>query len=359
MTILVLLAATVAASPGIAKKLIELGWDEPSASWIRSHEAVVDRSPFDGVVMHLLLSRVPPNATSKSLGNNAFGPTAFTSDDVKSEVDALASAKTPKLANSFMRLNVGAGEFDWFDRFASIEANATLTARAVCKAHLRGVFFDTEAYKAKPFLFRAQRDAATKGWGPYSAQAHQRGREVIAALEKGCPGLTVFLTYAYALPYHALHSGQCSKLEDCAQGLLKPFLDGMLERATGTTRFIDGDELAYGLRDESQFQDEARKLRSELPAFSGKPDVFKERFSIALPIFLDYKSKTQEWSETDEGKNYYSAAQLEQAVRGALGATDEFVWVYTQKPRFWTDDGVPTGMPLLYLRALQRAKALQ
>src|SRR5207249_62626 len=115
-----------------------------------------------------------------------------------------------------------------------------------------------------------------KGWNAYSAQAHQRGREVIAALEKGCPGLTVFLTYAYALPYHALHSGQCSKLEDCSQGLLKPFLDGMLERATGTTRFIDGDEL---------------------------------------------------------------------------------VWVYTQKPRFWTEDGAPTGMPQSYLRALQRGKA--
>src|SRR5207237_6027536 len=101
----------------------------------------------------------------------------------------------------------------------------------------------------------------------------------------------------------------CTRLEDCPQGLIKPFFDGMLEGATGDTQFIEGDEFAYGLRDEQQFQSEAQALRTELPSYSGNPHLYRQRFWIALPVWIDYQSKTQAWSETDEQRNYYSSTR--------------------------------------------------
>jgi hypothetical protein len=39
-------------------------------------------------------------------------------------------------------------------------------------------------------------------------------------------------------------------------------------------------------------------------------------------------------------------------VRAALQKTDEYVWIYTEKPRWWTNEQLPAA----YVKALEAAR---
>jgi len=45
-------------------------------------------------------------------------------------------------------------------------------------------------------------------------------------------------------------------------------------------------------------------------------------------------------------------------VRKALDTSDEYVWIYTEKPRWWSEAGGPVNLPAAYDAALRRAKQL-
>jgi hypothetical protein len=36
----------------VPKKLIEFGWDEPAAAFLRKHQQAIERTPLDGCVFH-------------------------------------------------------------------------------------------------------------------------------------------------------------------------------------------------------------------------------------------------------------------------------------------------------------------
>ncbi len=53
---------------------------------------------------------------------------------------------------------------------------------------------------------------------------------------------------------------------------------------------------------------------------------------------------------------HFTPEELEAAVRAALRAADEYVWIYSETPRWWTDAGPPAKLPEAYAEALRRAK---
>ena len=53
-------------------------------------------------------------------------------------------------------------------------------------------------------------------------------------MQDGYPDLTVFLTFGDSLPWKQGERGK-SPLAECPDGLLVPFLDGMIEAARGRT----------------------------------------------------------------------------------------------------------------------------
>ena len=99
------------------------------------------------------------------------------------------------------------------------------------------MLFDIEQYDGLLFDYRKQRDAKTKSWEVYAAQVRQRGREVMEAFQDGYPGLTVFLTFCYSLPWLESASGR-GALAECHYGLLAPFMDGLVDAAE-TRRWME------------------------------------------------------------------------------------------------------------------------
>src|SRR5207253_2530043 len=145
-------------------------------------------------------------------------------------------------------------------------------------------------------------------------------------------------------------SGQRS-LADCDYGLLAPFLDGMVRGAARGVRLVDGYELSYGYRTASQFAAARQTVKHDLLPIVGDPDKFQRLFSLGFGLWLDYDWRKRGWNTQDPDRNYFSPASFQTSVSEALRATDEYVWIYTETPRWWSEQGQPLQLPVGYEKA--------
>ncbi len=336
------------------KRLIEFGWDEPDTAFMREHWEEMERSPFDGCIFHID-ARKPAGGKSRFTWE-AWGNRSYTEEELRPGVDELKAAKFRRFTQNFLRFNTTPARLDWFDDHTAILNNARLAAWAAREGKCKGVAFDIEQYEGQLFDYRKQKDAKAKGWECYAAQARQRGREVMKAFQKGYPGLTVFLTFGYSLPWTESSSGRGS-LADCHYGLLAPFLDGMVESAKGQTRLIDGHESSYGYKDPSRFPIAYSAMKEDLLPIVNDPLKYHQVFSFGFGLWLDQDWRKLGWDENDLSKNYFPPEVFEASLGQALLVADEYVWIYTETPRWWSAEGHATKLPPAYEAAVRRARA--
>jgi hypothetical protein len=351
---LVLIASAVAAAqPSAQKKLIEFGWDEPDTAFMRQHLQEMEQTPFDGCVFHVLSAN-----TNGSQGNftwECWGTRTFAEADLKPALDDLRATPFRRLTNNFLRFNTTPGKLDWFADFSAVLNNARLAARLAREGKCRGLLFDIEQYEGPLFDYRKQKDAKEKTWEQYARQTRQRGRETVRAFQDGFPQLTVLLTFGYCLPWSESNGGK-KPLAECHYGLLAPFLDGMIEAAQEGVRLVDGYEMAYGFRDTTRFAQAYQTMKTGLLPIVSNPPKYAEVFSFGFGIWLDRDWRKQGWDEVDLTKNFYSPPALEASVRQALKVADEYVWIYSETPRWWSAEGRPVKLPSAYGEALERAR---
>jgi hypothetical protein len=219
---------------------------------------------------------------------------------------------------------------------------------------VRGVLLDVEQYEGQVFDYRRQRDAGRRSWLRYAAQARRRGREVMDAFESGYPGLTVFLTFGHSLPFVQSKHGAVP-LAETPYGLLAPFLDGMLDGASGSTRIVDGYELSYGFTHEPHF-DEARALvkHGVLPIV-GNPDAYRKHVRLAFGLWMDYDWRHAGWDPEAPEKNHFTPERWAASVARARAVTDEYVWIYGEQVRWWGPEAGTRPVPEAYRAALTTA----
>jgi hypothetical protein len=336
-----------------ARKLIEFGWDEPDTAFLRKNQAVVEKTPFDGCVFH-----VTTRAAGKAQENFTWlcwGRRRFTEGELASAREDLSSISWMRFRHNFLRFNVTPGDLDWFDHHNSVLANARLAARLAREGHCQGILLDTEQYERGLFNFRKQRDAARKSWEDYAAQARRRGREVIAAFQDGYPDLTIFLTFGPSLLWRQSGAGT-KPLADCDYGLLVPFLDGMIEGARGKTRIVDGYELSYGYRAPEQFATAYETISTKAAGLMSDQAAYGRVVSPGFGLWMDYDWRKRGWKPDALESNYFSPERFEAALRSALCWSDEYVWIYTETPRWWTSEGITKALPEAYVSAVGRAR---
>lgn len=346
--------ATRPAAGAPAKKLIEFGWDEPDTAFMRRHIAEMERTPFDGCVFNLPYTKA--DGGQGLFMWECWGRRAFTEEELRPALEDLRATPFRRFTHNFLRFNVVPGDLDWFDDFSAVLQNARLAAWVAREGHCPGLLFDIETYNAPVFNYGRQRDAAAKPWEAYAAQARLRGREVMRAFQDGFPGLTVFLTYAYSLPWQESQGGK-RPLADCHYGLLAPFLDGMVEEAAGATRLVEGFEYAYGYKESAPFIDGRALVKERLLPLVADPSKYGRVFSLGFGVWLDYDWRNKGWDAADASKNYFTPKAFEASVRAAFASADEYVWIYTETPRWWTEDGGPAKLPAAYDYAVRGARA--
>lgn len=176
------------------------------------------------------------------------------------------------------------------------------------------------------------------------------------AFEQGYPGLTVFVTLTASWPYIEAH-GKADVLERAPYGLLVAFIDGMIGAASDSARIVDGMEASFPARDTSKvlwYQDVQSR---DVLAWHSDTTKYRRVISRSMAIWLDFDWRTRGWDGARPDRNYNSPARLEIAVRKALQGADEYVWIYNETPRWWTEAGGRTALPSAYDAALRRAKA--
>lgn len=361
---LLLLSATFcpllaqAAAPGenavTRKKLIEFGWDEPDPVFIQQHAAALRNSPFDGTVFHINCRRV--DGTRGSFTWEGWGKKRFNQTDLEPFIRPMLDAKLGEFRYNFLRFNTTPADLDWFDDHSAVLENARLAAWFASETKCPGILFDLEQYQGKLFNYSKQRDATKRTFQEYATQARLRGRQVMQAFEAGYPGLTVFLTGAYSHLWTQVRSGR--RLPDMDYGLLPAFLDGMLDAAEGSTKLVDGHEAAYGYATPDRFPEAYRIMKQEVLPLVADRARYARHFSFAFGIWMDKDSDERGWSTDDFSKNGHTPQTLEKIIAQALLIADEYVWLYTEKPKWWSSpNGSPDKMPAAYEQAVRRGKA--
>lgn len=354
--LLALILLGTLASAGLArggKKLIEFGWDEPDTDFMRQHIAQMRATPFDGCVFHARVRR--PGGTRGNFAWECWGATAFADDALQEALDDLRRTPFGRFRENFLRFNVCPGTVDWFDDFSPVLQNARLAARLVARAPgVAGILFDIEQYNGPLFHYPSRKHAESRTWEEYAAQVRLRGRELMEAFQSECPGITIFLTFGYCLPWYQM--GGERSLAEVEYGLLAPLLDGMLAAAEPGVRFVDGHEASYPYREHGQFASAYELMRSGVLPIVADHVKYRERYSFGFGVWMDMDWRNRGWDEHDFGLNYFTPEALEQSLRAALEVADEYVWVYTETPRWWTEHGRPAKLPAAYWEAVARAR---
>jgi hypothetical protein len=175
------------------------------------------------------------------------------------------------------------------------------------------------------------------------------------AMQDAYPGIMVFLTFGYSLPLIQAGSDK-SKLASIQYGLYPAFLDGMLDIAAPAVRIIDGYEISYAYKNAIDFDDGLKNMRQGVLPFVADADKYRTCFRASFGIWMDLDWRKHGWDTKDFSKNFFTPQVFENSVRMAMARADDYVWIYTEKPKWWTDpQGKSADVPPAYEGALRRA----
>lgn len=344
-TTLVLVFQTSAQDRLAGKKLIEWGWDEPDTRFMRENVQKMEALPFDGLVFHAVSSK------GGNLCWEMWGARRFQVTEFQHAIDDLKATPFRRLTDRFLRVNVTPGKVDWFDdpAWQTVSDNFAVAARIAKQGGCKGFMFDVEQYEGQLFNYAKQKHQGQKPFAEYQARVRQRGQEWMKAVHGAYPDITILLTFGYRIAVPGDAGGDRSKT---GYGLLADFLDGMLDACSDGTKLVDAWEFSYPFKKQEQFQKAYETIKVKSAAWSSAPEKYGRHVQAGFGIWMDQDWRRKGWNVSDLAKNYFTPAELETAVRAALTVSDQYVWIYTEQPRWWTNEKLPKE----YVDALTRAR---
>lgn len=341
------------------KRLIEYGWDQPDTAFLKARLAEIERSPFDGTVY---AATYLASGVARFFNRDCWGAKLFTPAEMAPAEADLLSCAGGRMQENFLRFDISPGNVDWFGDFTAILGNARLAARLARIGGSRGIWFDTEPSVVRPWEYAAQTLAATKTYPQYSDQVTLRGRQFMNALQQGYPGLTLVLTVGASQAW----SDSVTKnlpLSGLRWGLISPFVNGLIAAAQAPARIVDGNERAYGSKTVQQLQAIVTGTKTGMLPIISDPAKYAKVGSCGLGLWMDHLSNPAgtpviPWDMGDLSKNYYPPDSFQSVVTSALSLSDDYVWIYTEVPRWWSPRGPALNMPPAYPEAVWQAKGV-
>ncbi len=329
-----------------AKKLIYYGWGSRDTQYVRSHWRQMEELPFDGVGIMVAVDRQAwrqgETSTKNQLGWGVMGRRAFRIEEFREAIADLKAAQWRKFTHNFLPVALSAsdsaGGLNWFDeeRWRIVVNNFGVLARIGAESGAKGLILDPEHYGYALFSFPDQRQQMDRPFREFVEAARRRGRQVMTAIAGPLPDAVLFSLFAYTLPLSELRRG--ASLQEVAYGLLPAFYDGLLDAMPAGARLVDGYEFSYGFKERWQFLDGYRRIHQAAILLSGTPDRYRQRVKAGFGLMLDYR----------ERENYFTPDELRQALNYALEISDEYVWLYSEGPRFFP----PSLIAPSYLEAI-------
>ena len=334
-------------------KLIATGWDSPNADEFRKSVGEFEKYPFDGVTIFPTIRRADGSRVSNGF---AFSREKWAADACADMTTDLQATHSRIKAHSFLFCYANPGDVDWFDDagWTQVVDHWRQLARTARISGLRGLLFDAEPYTPpfEQFNDAHQPGAKQHTFEEYTRKARQRGREVMQAIAREYPGMTIFSYRLLSDLLSLTNPGADAKqvLSGYAYGLLPAFVNGWLDVAPPTLTLIEGNEaISYHANSPATFDRAYARLRLDIPSLLDPLHIVKYRNQVLIShgLYLDAYTNPP-------GSPYHiapmgdtPATRLQYNVRAALDAADSgYVWIYGETGRWWPQRPTATPYPL-------------
>jgi len=326
------------------RKLIEWGWDEPDTKFIRENIEKMEQYPFDGLIFHVV-SAGGGNFTWEMWGSRKFDVGEF-----RHSIDNLKATRFQRFTDRFLRVNVTPGNVDWLDdqAWAVVLNNFAVAAQVAKQGGCKGFMFDVEQYNEGLFDYGKQKHRDSNTFADYQAKVRQRGGEWIKEVNRHFPDITILLTFGYRIA----QPPEGKSRAEARYALLADFLDGVLEACSDQTKIVDAWEYSYPYKERRQFEEAYTTVKEKSAEWTAAPDKYRRHVEAGFGIWMDCRWRQVGWNLDDFSKNHFTPEQFETAVRAALDVSDQYVWIYTEQPRWWTNERLPAE----YVAALRSAR---
>jgi hypothetical protein len=104
--------------------------------------------------------------------------------------------------------------------------------------------------------------------------------------------------------------------------------------------------------EQKQFEQAYETIKKRGLDWTAAPEKDKNQVKAGFGIWMDNNWRRKGWNVTDFSKNHFRPAEFENAVRSALQVSDQYVWIYTEQPRWWTREKLPEA----YVDALAKVR---
>jgi len=96
-----------------------------------------------------------------------------------------------------------------------------------------------------------------------------------------------------------------------------------------------------------------------LPIVKADHEKYRRVMSFGVGIWIDYDWRKNGWNEAEPSRNYFTPDAFGRSAKKAMERADEYVWIYTETPRWWSTEagGKPLKLPQPYVDALRQAKS--
>ena len=291
------------------KKIIEFGWDLPSARFVKNNITTMEKRPFNGLIF-----------SSGSKIPLIFNPVDFKTRADIVDTASLYAIQWKKFTDNFLVIWSGdTNSMSYFNdaQWTTIAGNMRLIAKAAKKSGCKGINFDAEFYsKRSPWSFDDHAEGHTIA--EVQGKVRQRGIEVMRAWQAEYPDIKILCQYIFAYVPERWE-------------LLPYFMNGMLEAAGPHVKIIEGDEESYYWGSTNKWFDRYRQI---------KVDFRNQRCDTAL--WDKYGSQVQVGKSLydvqiikDKHPSAEKSKRWEHNVYMGLLTTDEYVWGYFEKVNWW------------------------
>jgi len=319
--------------PRSEKRVLAMGSHVPTLQEMLEQIEAWQQTPFDGLILNIATSK-----DSRGLAWTIFGDQRIDQAQLDRQVERFSGFNWGRLTDNFLRVNVYPATVDWFDNFDAILYNVEAMARLAYQLGFAGIMLDTEQYPGiEIFDYPKQKYKDQYDYAAYDAQVFLRGQEIMRALNRGYPGITVLHTFG--LTIGAQFGGGRDLLPHTRAGLLTPFIEGMIDAAGETTTLVDAFEGSYTYSQEAEFLAAYKLIKGFTRDFYARnPAAYGEVVEAGFGLWLDHGCGDAGLSSTTCG---FQPESFQNAVDLALRYSDRYVWIYSQTVNWQTGQGIP------------------
>lgn len=307
-------------------KLIKLGWDIPSVSYVADHVSDMENLPFDGVVMAL---------DDRDLLQKVFSPNPLDYNEVYAAMSAIKDTNFDTMKHNFIALYVApVGDLDNEAAWNTAAANLGKFAKAAKLSGFEGIMLDDEAYFGDVVKYGETCDDAIYTVSQCQALARQRGYEVMQSMQANWTDLTLLVLNGPTLGDDHTAAFYLSHGVDWdnsgADSLMGAFNVGLVASTINQpAQYVDGGEI-YSARTKQQFSAVRQWSKYDFPMNSSYvPSNIKSDWSKNM------SSSFGIYQDDDDPGYEFTPETWKSTLINAMTYADDYVWAYTEQYDWW------------------------